>query len=321
MSVNAVVVGFGLGFNTRQYHCQAIRRTEGLALHGICDVDPDRRGEAARDFGARVYERLEDVLGDGRVGLVVVATPNPDHAGQAVAALDAGKHVVVEKPMCLTTAEADAMIAAARRNRRLLTVRQSRRWDTDFLTVRNVLEQDLLGQVFSIDSALNMFMRPSSWRAEKSMGGGFLIDWGAHLVDQALILAGSPPARVFAILESRLWGVDVDTHARVLVGFRNGLQAEVEVSNISWLPRPRWHVRGERGALVYRGDQARVRTEDGERPVPNLVGNLHAFYENVAAAVNGGAEALVRPEQIRTVIAVLEAAQRSAERGEAIRLS
>jgi len=320
MSINVVVIGYGKGFNPRYYHCSTIRTTPGLTLYGCCDIDPSRREEVKREFGVRTYSCIDEVLDDPKVDLVVVATPNNTHAPIAIKALNAGKHVVTEKVMCLNVREADAMIEASKRNNRLLSVRQNRRWDTDYLTVKKVLDEGVLGEVFLIDSAINMFIKPGGWRAKKEMGGGFLYDWGCHLLDQIVQLARSEPEVVFATLEYRVWDVDVDTHARVLTKFKNGLVTEVEVSNISWLSRPRWHVRGEKGALIYQGGRACVKTAAGETHIPDVPGNPRGFYENISAVLNKGAELAVKPEEVRTSIAIIEAAFLSAERGESIRL-
>ena len=321
LNADVVVIGFGMGFNPRQYHCNTIRTTKGLNLYGVCDIKPDRREEAQKEYQIKTFASFDEVLDDDHVDLVVIAAPNNTHAPLAIKALDAGKHVVTEKPMCSNTQEADAMIEASKRNQRLLSVRQNRRWDTDYLTVKHVLDDGILGDVFLIDSAISMYIKPTGWRAKKEAGGGFLPDWGGHLIDQVVLLAQSEPERVFAVLEYRVWNVDVDTHARVLTTFKNGLATEIEVSNISWLSRPRWHVRGEEGALIYQGGKALVKTADGETEIPNVTGNLREFYQNIAAAVNEGANLLVRPEEVRTSIAIIEAAFLSAQRGESVTVS
>ena len=321
LGANVVVIGFGMGFNPKQYHCNTIRTTKGLNLYGVCDIEPDRREEAQEEYGIKTYVDFDEVLDDDSVDLVVIATPNNTHAPMAIKALDAGKHVITEKIMCLNVQEANAMIEATRRNNRLLSVRQNRRWDTDYLTVKKILDDGMLGDIFSIDSAVGMFVKPGSWRAKKEAGGGYLYDWGCHVVDQVVLLAKSEPEKVFAILESRVWDVDVDTHARVLTIFKNGLVTEVEVSNISRISRPRWHIRGEKGALIYQCDKALVKTADGAIEIPNVSGNLREFYQNIAAALNDGVDLLVKPEEVRTSIAIIEAASLSAKRGELVNLS
>jgi scyllo-inositol 2-dehydrogenase (NADP+) len=318
---NVVVVGFGMGFNPKQYHCNTIRTTKGLNLYGVCDIEHNRREEAKKEYDIKTYADFDEVLDDDNVDLVIIATPNVTHAPMTIKALDAGKHVVTEKIMCLNVREADAMIEASKRNNRMLSIRQNRRWDTDFVTVKQVIDDGMLGDIFSIDSAVCMFIKPNSWRARKEAGGGYLYDWGCHVIDQVVLLAKSEPTTVFAVIESRVWDVDVDTHARVLTIFENGLVTEVEVSNISWLGRPRWHIRGEKGALTFQCDKALVKTANGTTEIPSVFGNLREFYQNIASVLNDGAELLVKPQEVRTSVAIIESAFLSAQRGESVTLS
>jgi len=321
MSINVAIIGFGMGFNIKQYHCNMIKNTRGLNLYGICDVDPNRLEEAQKEYQVKTFSNFDEVLNDNKVDLVVISTPHNTHADMTIKALNSGKHVVTEKIMCLNVKEADEMINASKRNNRLLILRQNRRWDTDFLTVRQIVNDGILGDIFSIDSSVNMFIKPSGWRAKREFGGGYLYDWGCHVIDQVVLLAKSEPKKVFAIMESRVWDVDVDTHTRVLIIFENGLSTEVEVSNISWISRPRWHIRGEKGAAIYQCNRAFVKTADGTIEVPNIIGNLHEFYQNIVAAINDGAELLIKPEEVRTSIAIIEAAFISAQKKETVSLS
>lgn len=315
-----VVVGYGLGLNQRLQHCEAIRRTRGLRLYGICEPDDIRREEARRAYGVLTYADLDDVLADDRVDAVVVATPNESHASIALRCLEAKKHVILEKPMCLTTAEADSLIEASRRKGRLLTVRHNRRLDGDFLTVKEVLQQGQLGRIVALDSAINTLFRPSDWRAQKSLGGGEFVDWGCHLVDQVLQLVPSSPVSAFAVMASCGWEVDVETYCRLIIRFENGTASEVETSNISWLPRPRWYVLGEKGSLLFWDGKFRLRTKKGDTEITPRGGNYNLFYANISDALNEGNELLIKPEEVRLVIFILEAAFLSAATGQAVPL-
>lgn len=297
-----------------------IQRTAGFRLYGICDPEVACREEAVRLYGVRPYATIEQVLSDDDVHAVVVATPTQTHAPLALRCLEAGKHVVVEKPMCLTTREADELIEASRRKRRLLTVRHNRRWDADYLAVKDVIAQGLLGTVLVLDAAFNALIRPSGWRARADMGGGELVDWGCHLVDQVLQLMPAAPRSVFAHIDSRGWDVEVETYARLWLKFADGAIAEIEASNISWLPRPRWHVLGETGSLVYSQGRFRLRTNLEDREFAPPASQDMAFYAGVAEALKDGKEPPVKPEEVRRTIAVLEAAFVSATSGQPVPL-
>jgi len=323
MSVQVAVVGYGMG----KYHCSDISKTPGLQLYAVCDIDAAKRQAAQDDWGVKTFASYEQLLADKKVDMVVLATPHDTHAPMAIAALQAGKHVITEKVMCLNVAEADAMIAAAKKAGKLLSVFQNRRWDSDYVTVRHVVEQGMLGEVFQIASCVDGYGQPGGWRAHKKHGGGMLYDWGAHLTDQMVQLAKSGPDTVFAQMESRVWSVDVDTFAKVMVRFKNGLVGEIEVGCISWIPRPRWHVRGEKGALLLEGwdDQFRLRTEVNgiktEMRFDKLPSSWQSYYQNISAVLNEGAELAVKPEEVRKAIQIIEAAFRSAETGQAVRIT
>jgi predicted dehydrogenase len=242
--------------------------------------------------------------------------------------MDAGKHVVVEKVMCLTVEEADAMIAARDRNRVLLTCFHNRRWDPDYLTVRQVIDSGLLGEVFHVESTIDGYGPPHGWRRERAHGGGQLTDWGAHLVDQALRMMPARPASVWCRFQHRVWNTDVENMAQLAVGFANGASFDILLSQISRLHRPRWYVLGEKGALIKEtlgtDDKARVKTEVAglttEMTIPNAPGDWRDFYRNLAAALRGEAPLAVLPEEVRENVRVMEAAFRSAESGEVVRL-
>lgn len=322
MSVRVAVVGYGMG----KYHCSDITKTAGLELYGVCDIDPDKRKTAAADWKVKTYKHHSEVLEDKQVELVVLVTPHDTHAPMAIEALNAGKHVVVEKVMCLNVAEADAMIAAAQKNKRMLSVYQNRRWDSDYVTVKHVVEQGMLGDVFLISSCVDGYGQPGGWRAQKKHGGGLLYDWGAHLTDQLVQLVNSDAVTVFAQMEHRVWDVDVETFAKVSIRFKNGVMGEIEVGCISWIPRPRWHVRGEKGALIREGweDKFRLRTQVNgiktEMQFDALPSSWSEYYRNISAVLNDGAELAVKPEQVRKAIQIIEAAFRSAETGRVVEI-
>lgn len=274
----------------------------------------------------KTFASYEEVLVDKQVDLVVLATPHDTHAPMAIAALEAGKHVVTEKVMCPNVAEADAIIAAAKKAGKMLSVFQNRRWDSDYVTVKYVIEQRILGEVFQIASCVDGYGQPGGWRAHKKHGGGMLYDWGAHLTDQMVQLTKSDPDTVFAQIETRVWNVDVDTFAKVIVRFKNGLVGEIEVGCVSWIPRPRWHMRGEKGALLLKSwhDQFRLRTEVNgiktEMRFDKLSSSWQEYYRNISAVLNEGAEVAVKPEGVRKAIQIIEAAFRSAETGRAVKM-
>ena len=291
------------------------------------------------------YPSLDEMLERGGVDLVVIATPHDTHATLAIQAMDAGRHVVVDKVMCLSGEEADAMIEASRRNGVLLSVFHNRRWDWDYLTVKKVLEDGLLGDPYLFEVAILRYRPARGWRADARAGGGILYDWGAHLVDHALQLVPGEVTSVTCDIQRRGWGAEIGSYARLLLRFASGVLFSVELGNLARMEKPRWLVLGERGALVKHGldpqeqamlrgnieaavedpaNRARITTEVNGLPAELVVESVRSdwtnYYRNVADALMGRAELVVKPEQVRRAIAVFDAAMRSAATGETVRV-
>jgi predicted dehydrogenase len=190
--LNVALVGYG--YVGKTFHAPLIAATPGLSLATVVSSDPAK--VAADHPDVRVVAELESALADPAIDLVVIATPNALHAPQAIAALEAGKAVVVDKPFALTAAEARAMAEAAARAGALLTVFHNRRWDSDFLTLKRLIAQGTLGQIVQYESHFDRF-RPvvrDRWRERAGPGAGAWMDLGPHLLDQALLLFGEPLA-------------------------------------------------------------------------------------------------------------------------------
>ncbi len=327
MSIRVCVVGYGSAFGMGHHHAEWIRKTAGMELVGVCEPDPDRRAVAAETEGVRTYESMDEVLADDNVDMVALIVPHHLHAPLALQALKAGRHVITEKPMCVTVGEADAMIAAAQESGRCLTVYQNRRWDPDYVTVKHLIDQGALGEVFLVEAHVGGARPQGGWRCWEKFGGGMLRDWGAHVIDQCVQLAGGPAAKVFAQFEHRMWTdvMDVPTHVQLMIQFQSGLWADVSLSNNSFAPRPRWRVLGEQGGLVKDAGGGgiikyyhQVAGQQAVTDVPCLETNLAELYQNVADHINRGAELLVKPENVRHTVAIFDAAYESAETGQAV---
>jgi len=320
MSMNTVVVGYGKSLNSKLFHCNAIKATEGLKLYGVCAKNPMHKEEVKRNYNCKFYTSFKKVLEDDKVNLVAIATPSYLHAEMILQALNAKKHVVVEKPMCLKVSEADEMIKRSEHQNRILTVRQNRRWDPDFLTMKNVLVEEKLGKVFLLHIAYTDLLKPSGWRKEREKGGGVLYDLGPHLIDQALQLILSEPVSVYAFMGN--WGgsLNTDMYARLLLKFQSGVFTDIELSHISWIPKSRWYAQGDRGSLSYKNGMIYLRTDAGESAVTPVPSDQGGFYQNVSDVLNRDAKLAVTPHQISKVIRIIEAAFLSAETGKVVDL-
>ncbi|MGI5817912.1 MAG: Gfo/Idh/MocA family protein [Armatimonadota bacterium] len=327
MSINVVVVGYGSAFGMGHRHSEEIKRTEGLQLVGVCETDATRRAVAAATEGVPTYEHIDEVCDDDGVDMVCLIVPHSLHAPLAIQAMEAGKHVLTEKPMCVTTAEADEMIAASKADDVMLTVYNNRRWDQDWVTVKMLIEEGAVGEVFLVECAIGSVRPLGGWRRDEASGGGMLRDWGAHVLDQMCLIAGGPATRVYAHFEHRMWTdiMDVPTHTQLMIEFESGMRAEATFSNNLWVSKPRWLVVGEEGGLLKQGGgdgnvtwYHQVAGQQCTTQVPCIEADRSELYRNVSEHLNEGAELLITPEQTRRYVSIYEAAYVSAQTGEAV---
>lgn len=315
--VRWVVVGYGMG----AYHARLISEVEGLALRGVCDLDAARLARAQQEFpGIITYAAYEEVLNDRHADGVVIVTPHNLHAEMAIAAMNVGKHAITDKAMCLSVAEARAMIAARDENGVLLSTFHNRRWDSDFLTVRAILKEGLLGKVYHIQSCVTSYGTIRGWRAQREPMGGWLYDWGAHTLDQILLLENSRPKHVYAFSHSRSAEKNtVEDYIHCTVTFESDLTATTVIGYLNKIEMPRWYIFGEDGALQADDFQKPIRVKtklksmETELSVPLIKGDWKDYYVNIAEVLRGKAELIVKPEQLVPQIAIAEAAYRSVE--------
>lgn len=230
-----------------------------------CDAIRERAEQLAQECGSRVHDSFESLLADDEVDVIVIATRSHQHAEMAIAALDAGKHVVVEKPMATTLAGADAMIAAAGRSEGNLIVRHNRRFDPEFVAVKRAIESGKLGTLHLVKIRHHEYVRRNDWQTLREFGGGQLLNWGPHLIDWALQLIGSPAREVWSDCRRVSAAGDAEDHAKLIIRGENGCVADVEISGATAIPEPLFHLSGSRGALSMEGQTCRLRyLKEGE---------------------------------------------------------
>jgi predicted dehydrogenase len=346
--IGVAIVGYGPHGGMGYVHGLACAETDGLRLAAAVDNVPERLAAATSDFpDIRPYPDATSLVGDGAVELVIVATPPTSHAAIALEMLRAGRHVVLEKPMCLTAGEADQLIAEAERWDRVLTVHQSRRWDRDFMALREIVSGGRIGEVFNIETFVGGFDHPCRlWHSDELVSGGAIFDWGSHHVDWMLALYGSPPARVLASAHKRAWH-DVTNADQMTIWMQwiDGREATFRQSDLAAIRRPKFYVQGTAGTIEgryrplvtetvvpgrgyseHRDHHAEapvtlhIARYDGpgrliEESVPPAAGAGWAFHRNLADHLLLGEPLAVPPSQSRDVVAVLEAAHRSAAAG------
>jgi scyllo-inositol 2-dehydrogenase (NADP+) len=338
--LGVALIGYGLAGTV--FHAPLIASVPGLRLAVVVTSNPERAARAEREHrGVVVLDAAEGVWErSGELDLVVVATPNRTHGPLALAALDAGLPVVVDKPMAVSAAEGQQLVDRARARGLLLTVFQNRRWDGDALTVRRLLEEGALGRVWRFESRFERW-RPSpkpGWREAGGPedAGGMLNDLGSHLVDQALHLLG-PATLVYGELDRRRPGMRVDDDAFVALTHASGVRSHLWMSAVAAQLGPRLRVLGDRAAYVKHGLDGQeealrgggrpdlpgwgeeppdrwgvLGTEQRARPVRTEPGAYQRFYEGLVVALRDGAPPPVDPADAVAALRVLDAARRSA---------
>ena len=234
--VRCALVGYGGAFNMGKLHGEQINSVPGMRVTAACDLDAKRMEQALADFpGIETHTDVKALLKSPNVDLCVLILPHNLHAPVALQCLKAGKHVILEKPMCITTAEAKAMIDQARKNDLMLTVYHNRRHDGDFKALRQAIADGLLGDIFSIEMWGGGYGKPGTWwRSKKDISGGAFYDWGAHYLDWLLNIVKSPVVNVNGYFHKLVWKEATnEDHVQGVIRFANGAAANVQFSSIA----------------------------------------------------------------------------------------
>lgn len=336
----AVVIGYG---GQGGWHTKQILSSDVVALAGVYDIKPERNALAVEN-GIKAYPSFESVLADNDVDIVVIAVPNDDHKELVIKALDAGKNVICEKPVEMSTAAFDEMTAAAYRAGKLFSVHQNRRWDVDYLAIRGIADSGEIGEVISIESRIHGSRGiPSDWRCTKAQGGGMILDWGVHLIDQMLqIIRDDKIIRIYCDTTC-ITGTEVDDGFKLHLYFESGKTAFIEVGTYNFIAMPRFYMQCKNGSVMIKDwrEKAHVAkmkawNEKEVLPVQTAAGitktmaprdeitldeydverpqsDVHDYYRNFCAAIDGNADSLITHAQVRRVMQVMESAFESAE--------
>ena len=339
--VNVGLIGYGMAGQV--FHAPVISSIPGLLLASIRETRPENiRLAQSRYPEAQIVADSQAILADAAIDLVVLATPNTTHFSLARQALLAGKHVVVDKPFTITSAEADELISLAAQQDRLLTVHHNRRWDSNAQTLRKVVANQLLGRLVELEihfDRFRNFLRPGAWREENSPGSGILYDLGAHLIDEALCLFGLPAAVTGDERIQRSGGQTIDNFTVVLD--YDQLKVTLKGGMLVREPGPTYVLHGEQGSFVKYGTDVqeaalkaglkpnevadwgrepeanwgRINTDyQGQHLVGSIeseAGDYRGYYDNVYQAITGQADLAVTARQARQTIRIIELAMQS----------
>lgn len=326
----------GLGRSGWNIHAKALEAMgDQYQVAAVADADTSRLEEANKTFSCRTFSDTNDLIAADGLDLIVVASPNVYHVDHAVAAMKAGKHVVCEKPMALSAAEADAVIEVAEITGRVLAPFQNRRYEPHFLKVCEILGSGLLGDILQVRMCWHGFSRRWDWQTLREFGGGLLNNNGAHMIDQALVLFGESEPELFVDLKQALSSGDTEDHVRVILRGEGAPTIDVELTSASAYPLDRWHVMGTAGGLIGTMNELHWKWVDWStmpaRPVDRMPtpdraynreeldwqtdswtlptdypGEYTMFYRDLYQTIRHGGDLFVTPASVRRQIALLE---------------
>lgn len=332
-AINFVIIGYG---GMGSYHKKELMPEKYVNVVGVYDISKTVQ-DKVRETGLKVYGSFERVLSDDDVEAVLIATPNDSHKEIAIAALRSGKHVICEKPVAMNVAELDEILDVAKATGNIFMVHQNRRWDPDFLVIRELYQKGKIGELFQIESRVHGANGiPGDWREKAKHGGGMLLDWGVHLIDQLLWLIDSPVKHVAADF-SYILGNEVEDGFILYLTFENGIKVIIEVGTSNYSKLPRWYVKGLDGAAKIEdwdlSGEIVVATnkEDVVAPTPIKAGvgltktmappseeatvmydvtpvspEFVSFYQNFYEVVREDAQPIIKHEEVRKVLQLID---------------
>jgi predicted dehydrogenase len=336
--LRTAVIGYGRNGSTM--HAGAVERNGDFEMKAVCDVDPPRREQAKARFGCTVYEDYHAMLAAQELDLVVVVTRSDQHAAMVRDCLAAGMNVLVTKPWALDEAQAKGMIEARDRSGKLLLPWLPARWGCDFTRVRDLVRSGAIGRVFLVRRAVSSFGTRSDWQTERRFGGGYLLNWGPHVVEPPILVGGSRVRSAFGRLRQTINPGDVEDMFLAVLTLEDGTIVQVEYA-VSAESLPSWVVQGTKGTIAVYGTRLVLRQLDPAKPTDPtryktmdasgarvaeedlagaIYGDEHEVYREIAAALRGERPYPIRAEEALELTRVLDAVRLSDREDRVVRL-
>jgi scyllo-inositol 2-dehydrogenase (NADP+) len=326
------VIGYGGAFNMGRSHLNEMQKA-GMTPVAVSDLDEGRLKVAEQDFpGIQTYKTVAQMLKKSDVNLVTIITPHNTHAKLALQCLRAGRHVVCEKPLAITTAECDAMIAEARKGKLTLSTYHNRHWDGCIMEAVKHIRSGVIGDVVRVEAHMGAYRQPGDWwRTSRTISGGVLYDWGVHLLEYSLQVIDSDMTEVAGFSKSGFWAPKtawkqdtIEDEGFAVVRFKNGVWLTLTITNIDSRPKPGvLEFTGTLGTyLMNHGDHEIITHKGASRIITcgvNPASEGWRFYQNVADHLTKSEKLVITPEWSRRPIHILDLACRSARQGKAIK--
>ncbi len=344
------IIGFG-GMAGNHYK-QLSKKNVPVEIKGVYDIDRERMKDA-KSKGLHCYKSRRALLKDPEIDVVLIAVPNHLHKKFAIEALKAGKNVLCEKPVTITSRELEQIMAVAEKTGKIFTIDQNRRVNKDYVLLRRQIASGVIGKPYLIESRVEGSRGvPAGWRTDPKQGGGMMLDWGVHLIDQVLYMGDQKVVSVYCKMFSVNYP-DVDDNFRLTMTLDDDTCVQIEVSTNNFIKHPRWYVCGTKGTLVINDwdckgqivcplskedqwgveitpdkagpsktmaarDPSTVKTIELEMPT-DVIDNLDPTYVQLVDALEGKAPLKITAAQALRVVKVMEAAFKSAKTGRCIK--
>ncbi len=328
------VIGYGGAFNMGRKHLAQMREA-GMTPTAVCELDPARLKVAEEDYpGIETYSSVAEMLKKSEVNLVTIITPHNTHAPLGLQCLKAGRHVVCEKPMAITTAECDKLIAEAARRDLIISTYHNRHWDGCILKALDIINKGTIGEVIRYEAGMCAYRQPGDWwRTSRTMSGGIMYDWGVHLLEYALQIITADITEVSGYAHFGFWADKTpykeDTNedeASALVRFSTGQQIWLRFSTVDMRSNALdlFWITGTKGKLSFNMKNFQLNTRNGKgedvtTQGSNPDGEQWRYYQNVCDHLAKGTELVITGEWARRPIHILDLAVKSAERGQALK--
>lgn len=336
--IRAAILGYGR--NGSSMHAGGLERNGAFGVAAVCDIAPDARAQAVQRFACPVYADYREMLDKERLDVVCIVTRSHQHAQMTCDCLDAGVNVLVTKPWALNENEALRMLKAAERAKRLLLPWLPARWGADLRLLRQLLRDNAIGEVFLVRRTVCCFATRNDWQIERACGGGYLLNWGPHIIDPPVLLLEGKVTSVYARMKQTINPGDVEDVFFAILNLDNGaiVQAEFTIAAESL---PGWFIQGTRGTISVRDCELTLRQEDPARPADptqyaamegmrkelhvetiagDPYGNTDEIYAEIAQALRAEKPFPVKPAHALELTRVLDAIRDSAENNRVVNL-
>lgn len=338
MALRTAILGYGRSGST--LHAHPIETLPDFEMVAVCDIDPERQEQARERFHCPVYDDYEEMLAKEKLDLVSIVTRSDQHCEMTCDCLRAGVNVLVTKPWCVNEAEARCMIQAAEKSGSGLYPWLPARWGTDLLRLKALLAAGAIGNVFYVRRGAYSFGTRSDWQTEKRYGGGYVLNWGPHLVDPPMVLLNARAESVYGRLKHIMNPGDAEDLFFAILNLDNGATVHVEY-NIALESLPNWFIQGDRGTIVVRGRDITIHTAAPAAPRDptqtytmtseptitheqvgeHIYGDEGLIYSQLAKALRGEASFPVTPDDALFVTRVLDAIKKSDEENRVVNIT